>query len=857
MTFYQFSVGFFGQHQKVALNQPSIRPSHPNSFAMESQRDFKSLQDGIQKSLVSSVKTANRIAAEDLSFQRTINPDVASQLDDKSSRLLALSTRLIQSSAKACAVNPVSLEDTDDIELRWRGIVDVVDSLLEKADTAMDEYTGLIKRKEPPTADLPSQPKKPKTPGKVIRSANIVKPQLRFELKPDNFPTTPWKPLLDSKPHASVSLEDSLVTFTDDKGEPQYKHPYETEINEMEYPASVLKSAKPIPYQPIEDSGAVWVDTFDGVLDMLKELKNAKEIAVDLEHHDFRTYYGLTCLMQVSTRDKDWIVDTLQPWRHKMQVLNEVFTDPSIVKVGALNGLVLASTFTYKIRYSMARRDLGLYVNGLFDTYFACKQLYSGRSLAFLLSKFVNFEADKKYQLADWRLRPIPEEMMYYARSDTHYLLYIYDHCRNDLIAASTEEQDRLKQALEESRKLSLSRHEHPGYDEHDGQGSRGWLSYVLSHSHLPLNGEQFAVFRALWKWRDVAARQEDESPYFLLGVNHLAEIARVNPPDAKALHSLLPPTARFARQHFQDIWDEIQATKSKGGPSLLQFLTSQAPAAVKGGMPRETKTTLQLPGMDADVKMARLQTSQLFGDMAISSRWENASAAHDGQESLIAFPWQRFVQDVTFEDEAAADTQSQPTVAEAPVAQAADSADQSMEEADVEFTLRRGTKRKSDAVEEDTPNSEESSDSDDEDGEEEDPVADPTEGIVDGVIPIMDEAADKKLSKKARKAQRKAEQQQQAEQDKAASREARAQQKALRKEKKSKEKQQTQKKYDAVPFDYSKAASVMRPTQAPAAPVQKAKKVFDPYSKTGENEIKGARKAPPIRGERSATFKK
>jgi exosome complex exonuclease RRP6 len=69
---------------------------------------------------------------------------------------------------------------------------------------------------------------------------------------------------------------------------------------------------------------------------MLEELKNAKEIAVDLEHHDFRTYTGLVCLMQISTRERDWIVDTLQPWRHKLEVLNEVFADPAIIKVRCL-----------------------------------------------------------------------------------------------------------------------------------------------------------------------------------------------------------------------------------------------------------------------------------------------------------------------------------------------------------------------------------------------------------------------------------------------------------------------------------------------------------------------------------------
>ena len=52
------------------------------------------------------------------------------------------------------------------------------------------------------------------------------------------------------------------------------------------------------------------------------------------------------------------------------------------------------------------QRDLGLYVVGLFDTYHAsCELQYPKRSLAFLLSKFVNFNAQKKYQLADWRGR--------------------------------------------------------------------------------------------------------------------------------------------------------------------------------------------------------------------------------------------------------------------------------------------------------------------------------------------------------------------------------------------------------------------------------------------------------------------
>lgn len=180
--------------------------------------------------------------------------------------------------------------------------------------------------------------------------------------------------------------------------EPRFKHPYETEILNLKYPASTYEKRDPIPYQPIAQTSAIWVDTYEGVLEMLQELKQASEIAVDLEHHDFRTYQGLLSLMQISTREKDWVVDTLRPWRHKLEVLNEVFANPNILKVfhGAFMDII------------WLQRDLGLYIVGLFDTYHACVALdYPQKSLAYLLKRHVDFDADKKYQMADWRIRQV------------------------------------------------------------------------------------------------------------------------------------------------------------------------------------------------------------------------------------------------------------------------------------------------------------------------------------------------------------------------------------------------------------------------------------------------------------------
>lgn len=44
---------------------------------------------------------------------------------------------------------------------------------------------------------------------------------------------------------------------------------------------------------------------------------------------------GITCLIQMSTLDTDYIIDALA-LRDHLSILNEVFTDPKIVKVREL-----------------------------------------------------------------------------------------------------------------------------------------------------------------------------------------------------------------------------------------------------------------------------------------------------------------------------------------------------------------------------------------------------------------------------------------------------------------------------------------------------------------------------------------
>ena len=143
--------------------------------------------------------------------------------------------------------------------------------------------------------------------------------------------------------------------------------------------------------------------------------------------------------MQLSTTDKDYIVDALV-LRDKIvkSFLKDVFEDPSVVKVfhGSDSDLQLLAT------------DLDIVAINVFDTARAYQYLqrlpaqiaqrklsqaattgtgyHNVISLAKLVKLFLEIELDKFFQVADWRIRPLPKGMEAYARCDSHFLIPIY-----------------------------------------------------------------------------------------------------------------------------------------------------------------------------------------------------------------------------------------------------------------------------------------------------------------------------------------------------------------------------------------------------------------------------------------------
>ena len=196
-----------------------------NHQAMSAGDSFKGLKDTVTSALVETTKTATKIANGDLAFHQSTNPAIVPLLELQRARLLTLANGLITSVTQGTEVSATHLADVESVDDSWKSVVDVIDNLLEKADASLDEITGSIRKLSPGQEEkikraAPSHGKHRNT--KIYHHRDMQKPQLFFNAKPNNDGKTPFKPLLQSKPHAIIPLEDSLRPMVSNLGHEQY-----------------------------------------------------------------------------------------------------------------------------------------------------------------------------------------------------------------------------------------------------------------------------------------------------------------------------------------------------------------------------------------------------------------------------------------------------------------------------------------------------------------------------------------------------------------------------------------------------------------------------------------------------------
>lgn len=442
--------------------------------------------------------------------------------------------------------------------------------------------------------------------------------------------------------------------------------------------------------------------------------------------------------------------------------------------------------------------------------------------------------------------------MFYYARSDTHYLLYIYDMMRNELLDQSGEgpTQNLVHQVLDRSKTTSLRRYETSKYDAEGGSGPFGWFNLLIKHSSGKLSKEQFAVFRALHKWRDEVARREDESALYIMNNSTLFDVTRQMPPDPKALHSLLA-TSHIAKRDAFNLFNIISKAKAEGanGPSVHEVIRRQNPPTLgvgevaKSVFPQLARTSEEV----LEVEDLVSRTSKLWGKIPISSRWEEPSKAKAARTMQFELPWAQYLKSSKLSEDAETQLQ-QSAMQEAEPAIPVTEPETPRAMIDDEFTLKAGLKRKEAKAESDS------------ELEEADDVPHKPESSsktsADEEIALLDTDDEKEKAKKARRKAKKAEKKARKQALKQQVQETIELAKRAKKEGFSEAAESLRENgdEDEKPFDYSKANSVLKATRTKGSSSKTPR--FNPYGMTAE----GPKPGKKMHGEKpgkSATFRK
>ncbi|CAL5403457.1 unnamed protein product [Camellia sinensis] len=318
------------------------------------------------------------------------------------------------------------------------------------------------------------------------------------------------------------------------------EHPYKAEIE------ALLKSDR-VEFEFVDDGNVdlelsdsyVWIEKESQLQELADVLSKERVFAVDTEQHSLRSFLGFTALIQISTRREDFLVDTIA-LHDVMGILRPVFANPANCKVfhGADNDVL------------WLQRDFHIYIVNLFDTAKACDVLLKPqKSLAYLLETYCGVITNKQLQREDWRQRPLPVEMVQYALTDAHYLLYIAHCLASELIQQdsgwypsemekkivigllhvvlsenSASPDDKFRFVLEASRRsnaicLQLFSKEieaSPGESAASSIISRNLNDQGGLSSHF--SDTQFQdLVRRLCTWRDLMARVHDESLRYVL----------------------------------------------------------------------------------------------------------------------------------------------------------------------------------------------------------------------------------------------------------------------------------------------------------------------------------------------------
>jgi len=260
---------------------------------------------------------------------------------------------------------------------------------------------------------------------------------------------------------------------------------------------------------------------------LAESLHDEPTIAIDLEADSQHRYRERVCLLQLSVPGRTVLLDPLQG--ADLAPLSGLFADPEVRKI------FHAADYDLRCLY----RDFRLEVRGLFDT-MLCAQLLGEEKigLADILDKYFGVTLDKRFQRADWAIRPLPPEMIDYAVEDTRHLFQLMS-----LFEMQLRDLGRLTWAEEEFQLLEKVR-----FSEVEGPLC---LRFKGAGGLVP---RQLGILEELLQWREREAERRDRPPYQVAGNNLLLAVAQHGPATLTGLAAIAGMTPRLVERYGRDL---------------------------------------------------------------------------------------------------------------------------------------------------------------------------------------------------------------------------------------------------------------------------------------------------------------
>ncbi len=283
-------------------------------------------------------------------------------------------------------------------------------------------------------------------------------------------------------------------------------------------------------------------------------LRGCPLLAIDTESNSLFAYTERVCLVQLSTRERDLIVDPLVV--DDMSPLGDLFADPAIE--------VVFHAAEYDI--ISLKRDFGFSFANLFDTMIAARVCgWDKTGLGNILEEQFGVAVDKRHQRADWSRRPLPPDQLRYAQMDTHFLPMLRDRLHAELVV-----QNRLTEAREMFAALcALPAAEY----RFDPEG------YWRIQAVRDLGLRQVAIARELYLLRDAIARRLNRPPFKVFTDRTLVALTELAPRRLEDLRGMAGLSAHLVQRDGAAILEAVARGRQAEPPRPPQRRKPPDPA--------------------------------------------------------------------------------------------------------------------------------------------------------------------------------------------------------------------------------------------------------------------------------------